>query len=843
MNRFLQLCWLIGMLIVGIPALYGQTDSEKVTIKMRQVSVQAVLQEIEKQTDITFSYESSLLNDLPLVNFRVKKKSVSDCLQRLFANYPISYQQVGTIIIIKKYIREESGFLPKENRTTSDTERTASLQEVVVTGQNPDMCTLQSPHTGTLAVDQQTVQHIPTLMGEEDIIKTLHLTPGVSTGTEGTAGLFVRGGNGDGNLFLIDGHPIYQMNHIIGIFSAFNPDAISDMGFYKSGFPARYGGRLSSVVDLQMKEGDMKAYHGSASVGLLSGSLNLEGPILKDRTSFNISLRRTWADLLWMPIMAVANRINKKDGHQDNIRYAFHDLNLKLTHRFSDRSQLDATLFTGNDVFKYGRSEFSEVEDENFYNRDNDYSLRWGNLLATVGWKYAFSNRLSGKMSAVFTRYNSRIKSEILDVKGTEDLPTYRESYSENALQTGIMDVGMRMAFDYLPATNHHLRFGGEYMLHRFRPEYERFVGWNKDVTGEDFVNREKGEEVLWGHEGSLYVEDDWTINNHFRVNGGLRFSLFNVEQKTYTAIEPRLSARWLLRDDLSFKTSYARMNQYVHMVSNNYISLPTDAWLPVTAKLKPMTSDQVAAGFYYDWEQTYSFSMEGYYKQMNNLLEYRDGGTFIPSLNQWEDKLTVGEGRAYGMELMARKQAGRTTGWIGYGLSWSDRLFAELNQGERFPSRYDNRHKVNIAVIHKLSPKVELSAAWTYSSGNHQTVSLENYYEHSFILPNVPDYSILYDNRNNKIDYYEQRNNYQLPAYHRLDLGIKIYRPKKSGRLGIWSVSVYNVYSRLNPFVLIKDTNWESSKVPGKGVDAIPVYKTVGIMPIIPSISYTYKF
>lgn len=332
------------------------------------------------------------------------------------------------------------------------------------------------------------------------------------------------------------------------------------------------------------------------------------------------------------------------------------------------------------------------------------------------------------------------------------------------------------------------------------------------------------------------------------KLNAGVRFSLFNIQNKTYAGLEPRASFRWLMKDDLSFKASYARMNQYVHLISNSFISLPTDAWMPVTRTLKPLVSDQISAGFYYSLNKEYNFSLEGYYKRMNNLLEYRDGHTFTPSFQNWEKKMTSGKGRSYGAELMAHKETGRLTGWVGYTLSWSDRKFPELNKGERYPARFDNRHKLNIVAMYKITPKVELSAAWSFASGNHTTLSLENY-EQSGIpdlgLPPNKYYGGGYnpsDSRLEAVDYYEGRNNYQLPSYHRLDLAIKIYRPKKKGRMGIWTVSIYNVYSRMNPFMIYK-----SEKVvpdpDSKWGRFVPAFKQVGIMPIIPSVSYTYKF
>ncbi|HBA29533.1 TonB-dependent receptor domain-containing protein [Parabacteroides goldsteinii] len=904
-KQFARVTLVVMMMIFSLSGLQAQTnrvdETRMVTLNMQKASVREILDEIQKQTGVTFSYESSLLSGLQKTTFRADDEALTDCLTRLFANLPVVYKMTGNVVVLKRkpkqvtvsgFVRDKRsaesligasvyeahsrvgtasnnfGFfsltLPPGNITirssyigytshqhilnglerdtvlTIELEPSASLQEVVITGQSNDKQSVLSTQMGALEINQQTIRSTPVMFGEADIIKTLQLTPGVSAGTEGTAGMYVRGGNVDENLFLIDGNPVYQINHIGGIFSAFNPEAISGMDFFKSGFPSRYGGRLSSVVDVHTKEGNMKEYHGSASIGLISGNLNFEGPIIKDRTSFNIGLRRTWLDVLSAPAVAIANKITKKDGTRLRARYAFHDLNLKVNHIFNDRSRMYLSLYNGNDVLKGGSTDFPDQDSDNNYNYDSDVSLRWGNIMATAGWTYVFNNRLFGKVSGVFTRYHSRLRNTEHDVVGNEGDEDYSDSFRENETNTGITDFGLRTSFDYLPASAHHIRFGGDYLVHRFHPEYNRSVAYEKNEETSVEIGQEFANDLLWGHEAGVYAEDDWTLSSAVRLNAGLRFSLFNVQGKTYTGLEPRVSLRWLLDDNLSFKASYSRMNQYVHLISNSFISLPTDAWMPVTRKLKPLISDQVSAGFYYNLNKEYNFSVEGYYKTLDNLLEYRDGHTFTPSFVNWEDKLTAGEGRSYGAEFMVRKETGRTTGWVGYGLSWSDRQFDELNQGARYPARFDNRHKLNIVVMHKISPKVELSAAWSYASGNHVTLSLENYYENGTGSPTNNDNH--YMDASESIDYYEGRNNYQLPAYHRLDLGIKIYRPKKKGRMGIWTVSIYNVYSRMNPFMIYKS----DKTVPDPGSSYgknVPVFKTIGIMPIIPSISYTYKF
>lgn len=904
-KQFARVTLIVMMMIFSLSGLQAQInrvdETRMVTLNMQKASVREILDEIQKQTGVTFSYESSLLSGLQKTTFRADDEALTDCLTRLFANLPVVYKMTGNVVVLKRkpkqvtvsgFVRDKRsaesligasvyeahsrvgtasnnfGFfsltlppgditirssyigytshqhilngLERDTVLAIELEPSASLEEVVITGQSNDKQSVLSTQMGALEINQQTIRSTPVMFGEADIIKTLQLTPGVSAGTEGTAGMYVRGGNVDENLFLIDGNPVYQINHIGGIFSAFNPEAISGMDFFKSGFPSRYGGRLSSVVDVHTKEGNMKEYHGSASIGLISGNLNFEGPIIKDRTSFNIGLRRTWLDVLSAPAVAIANKITKKDGTRLRARYAFHDLNLKVNHIFNDRSRMYLSLYNGNDVLKGGSTDFPDQDSDNNYNYDSDVSLRWGNIMATAGWTYVFNNRLFGKVSGVFTRYHSRLRNTEHDVVGNEGDEDYSDSFRENETNTGITDFGLRTSFDYLPASAHHIRFGGDYLVHRFHPEYNRSVAYEKNEETSVEIGQEFANDLLWGYEAGVYAEDDWTLSSAVRLNAGLRFSLFNVQGKTYTGLEPRVSLRWLLDDNLSFKASYSRMNQYVHLISNSFISLPTDAWMPVTRKLKPLISDQVSAGFYYNLNKEYNFSVEGYYKTLDNLLEYRDGHTFTPSFVNWEDKLTAGEGSSYGAEFMVRKETGRTTGWVGYGLSWSDRQFDELNQGARYPARFDNRHKLNIVVMHKISPKVELSAAWSYASGNHVTLSLENYYENGTGSPTNNDNR--YMGASESIDYYEGRNNYQLPAYHRLDLGIKIYRPKKKGRMGIWTVSIYNVYSRMNPFMIYKS----DKTVPDPGSSYgknVPVFKTIGIMPIIPSISYTYKF
>ena len=872
----------------------------QITLTMKDKPLKKVIKQIEKVSEYRFFYNEELANLNKAVSLEAQNSSIEKVLKELSSQAPFSYlikpnfqivlsdklpsQQtklqsitgrvvdtannpiIGANVLVKgttngaitdidgnfslekvpvqsqlqvSYIGYENRkidfpVLERDTMLTLFLQTNASIGEVVVTGNERSLRSpVHSVQMGALEVNQATIRATPTLLGESDIIRTLQLMPGVSMGTEGVSGLYVRGGNVDENLFLIDGNPVYQLNHLGGIFSAFNGEAIKSMDFYKAGFPARYGGRLSSVVDVQTKEGNMKEFHGSASVGLIAGNLSLEGPIIKDRTSFSIALRRTWLDVITAPTLAIFNAVKKDKSSDINFRYAFHDLNARIDHRVSDRSRLFVSIYNGNDVLK-ATSEDNPSRDGSisYYLDKTQVSMRWGNLVASAGWTYAFNNRLFGKIAGFYTRYNAKISYREEEKSWDYNNEAYSLSFDETVSASGINDFGVRTSFDYQPVSNHHIRFGGDYVRHDFRPEYSRFLTEEGDKPDSMQVSKVFSNEKLLAHELSAFAEDDWTLAPTLRLNAGVRLSLFNIDRKTYTGVEPRVSLRWLLGKDLSLKASYSRMNQYVHLISNSFLNLPTDSWMPVTRNLRPLVSDQYSLGAYYNWKDL-DFSMEGYYKDSRNLLEYKDGHSLVPSSITWDRKLVAGKGCSYGLEWMVRRPVGRTTGWIGYSLAWSDRQFDELNGGRRFPSRYDNRHKLNIVVMHKLSKRVELSAAWTYTSGNYTTLSTESY---EGLTP--PSKDPFYNFRQEQFDLYGDRNNYRLPAYHRLDLGINIYRPKKKGRMGIWNVSVYNAYCRMNPFMIEKTDEYNPDER-----KSYPVFKQYSFLPIVPSITYTYKF
>lgn len=713
------------------------------------------------------------------------------------------------------------------------------LNEVVVTGRSAPEDLVQSTQMGALSLSKMAIKNVPVIFGEADVVKALQTQPGVVGGIEGLAGMYVRGGNGDENLYMLDGNPLYQINHFGGLFSAFNTEIIKNVDFYKSAFPARYGGRLSSIVNVQTKDGDMKEFHGTAMLGLTSGGLHIEGPIVKEKTSFSASIRRSWLEAVSVPALEIINSSNSNEGNKTLARYAFTDVNLKVKHLFNNRSHAYVNFYWGQDYLKFGKEEY-DLGDDPF--RSGDVGrLRWGNLLLSPGWSYVFSEKLSSNISASYIHYASNLKRSVYETFGNET-DKNKNSYIENSTENGIDNYSFKADFNYLCTSSHHIRFGANFTHHRFRPEFTR--SYSNTDNGQSISGNSK--ETLAANEMNIYIEDDWKLSSFLSLNAGLRLGYFKIRDESYWSLEPRLSTRFLLSQDLSLKASYSRMDQNIQQVSESYISLPTDYWVPVIENQKPLVSDQVSLGTYYNLNNNYSFSLEGYYKWMNNLLDYKEGYNFLPSTVSWQNKLASGKGWSYGTDFIIRKETGRITGYVGYGLMLADRKFDEINGGKKYPSKYDNRHKINIVANWKVSDNVELNAGWTYMTGNRVTISLENYQSLDVagfppgLAPADPYLSQDFPG----INYYDKKNNVRMPSYHRLDVSINIYRPKKNGRMGIWNISVYNVYSRMNPIAITKESMYSSShSFPTREIQWRNNFKTLSLFPIIPSISYTYKF
>ena len=702
----------------------------------------------------------------------------------------------------------------------------ASLEEAVVTAQKESG--IASTKMSAIEVPLQVLKSAPALFGEADVIKTLQLLPGVQGGTEGFSGIYVRGGGPDENLLLLDGLPIYNAEHMLGIFSIFQPDAIKKMTLYKGSFPARYGGRISSIVDVRTNDGNLYETHGNFGISMLADKFHLEGPLWKGRTSYSISARGMHT-LLLTPILKAV----KFDGN-----YFFYDLDAKVTHRFDDRNRLYFNVYNGMDDLYYRHKETQDYTLEAPIKSfdQGKLGIRWGNTVAALRWNHVLSGKLFSNTTLAYNRYRMVMETEMLSeetVGGTlSDRNLYRFDY-----RSGMRDWVLKTDFEYNPAPSHRIHFGGSYTHHTFIPE--TLTNVNQQIMDTqvqvDTTWHLKSNSRQTGHEIGLYAEDDIRLGRAWTLNPGLHVSLFNTQGRSYFSVEPRLSAKVDLSQDWSAKTSYSRMSQYVHLLTSSQVSLPLDLWVPITKDIAPETADQYSLGFYYSGLRGWEFSLEGYWKKMNNVLEYKDGVSFLFNSDGWENKVETGRGRAMGLELFIEKTMGKTTGWLGYTLSRSDRVFPTVNAGRWFPYRYDRRHQVNLVVNHRFNEKFDLSATWNYASGGTTT---------------IPERSVVMTAPNGELfleEYVPSRNNYRLPASHTLNLGFNFHRKHRRGE-GIWNLSIYNAYNRMNPNFVVRDTDsYMSSFVDESGSDSQYIVKSklvkLTLLPIFPSVGYTRSF
>ncbi|WP_400194262.1 TonB-dependent receptor domain-containing protein [Hymenobacter sp. B81] len=696
---------------------------------------------------------------------------------------------------------------------------TSELQNVEIVGTKQEQIA-QSTRMGTVNIPLNQIKAVPALFGERDVLKVLQLLPGVQSGAEGQNGLYVRGGSPDQNLILLDGTPVYNASHLFGFFSVFNADALNNVELVKGGFPARYGGRLSSVLDISMKEGNMQEFHGEGGIGLIASRVTLEGPIKKDTASFIVSARRTYIDVLTRPLVsaALASQGIPRD-ERPKIGYYFYDFNAKVNWKLSPRDRLYLSAYTGRDAF-YARFREGARNSEEFSRINTE--LGWGNLTSALRWNHVVNDRLFANTHLTFSRYQFDVGVEQENRRRNPDNQLETEKFSLRYL-SNIRDWSIKSDFDYVPLPNHYVRFGGQYIWHQFRPGAVQA----KSSDPNSNPNFTLGKRV-YGQEVGLYAEDDYKVTERLKVNGGLRLNGFAVQGKLFPSLEPRLAARFLLTDEVALKASYARTSQFIHLLTNSGIGLPTDLWVPATPKIKPQRAQQFAVGAARNLRfhgEDYELSLEGYYKPMHNLIEFREGADFLGTTdNNWEDKVTSGRGWAYGGEVFVQKKSGRTTGWIGYTLAWSTRRFAELNQGQLYPFKYDRRHDASLVVIHQFSPTLRLSGTWVYGTGNAITLSRGR-----FLLGS--DFG--------QFDDYGPRNSYRMRAYHRMDLDLSKTKKKKWGEV-VNSFSLYNAYSRRNPYFMYYREGYTDQN---GNVREKPGYRQISLFPILPSFSKNFNF
>ncbi len=681
-----------------------------------------------------------------------------------------------------------------------------SLSEVTIYGEKDRIA--DKAEMSVVSVPVKQIRDIPALLGEKDVFKVLQLMPGIRSGSEASSGLYVRGGGPDQNLIILDDATVYNAMHLFGFFSVFNGDAIKSVQLYKGGFPARYGGRLSSVIELNMKDGNKQKYGGEGSIGILSSRLLLEGPILKNKASFIISGRRTYADALMRPFMSL------EDGTGG---YYFYDLNAKLNYEISDKDKIYLSGYFGRDKF------YVKVEEDQY--KDN-YKLFWENATSTLRWNHQFTNKLFNNTSLIYSNYQF-----VVDIEEEYDGDYFHLKY-----KSGIRDFALKNDLSWMPNPNHYIRTGIALTNHLFTP--------SAVVVEANAQTAEANVQELNSLETALYFEDEWRMHPRFKVNIGLRLSNFNYKEKSYFGLEPRLLMSYMFTDMFSIKASYAEMNQYIHLLTSTGIGLPTDLWVPATDRIGPQHSRQLALGLAHDFDNpSFTISLEGYYKQMQNIISYKEGSSFLmiedPDQNQefhYEDAVTVGDGYSYGLEFLIQRKYGKLTGWIGYTLSYTKYQFDELNNGKEFFPRHDRRHDVSVVSIYKLTKNVTLSATWVYGTGDAITLAQSSYtaYTHNPIVSSDnTQYEYKYFNYRNA-SFYGDKNSFRMAAYHRFDIGAQFSKDLKWGGRRTIEVSLYNAYNRYNPFFYY--TAWD-------GRTQQTVLKQITLFPILPGVAYYLKF
>ncbi|MBO6573943.1 MAG: TonB-dependent receptor [Rhodothermales bacterium] len=656
------------------------------------------------------------------------------------------------------------------------------LDEVVVSAEALVEDNVRTTRMSVVDVPIRYVEQLPALLGEQDVLKVIQLLPGVQQAQEGTTGYHVRGGNADQNLVELDEATVYNPSHLFGLFSAFNSRALNNVELVKGGFPAQYGGRLSSILRVSMRDGNRQEFEGQAGVGIVSSHATIEGPLAKGKASYILSGRRSYLDLLIRPFQ------------KDRVYY-FYDLNGKLNYSAGENDRIYLSGFRGRD-----HAEYLDAS-------GTGYGIRFGNSTGTLRWNHIFGPRLFSNVSLVSNEYFIRVNT----IQG--------QFYSQN--YSGINDLTAKAVLEFYPAPRHNIRIGGTTTRHVFMS-----TGTGGQLpTGHVVAGIDAGQiPERKVHESAVFIQDDWDSNGRFGLSAGLRIPWYSGDDTTYSAIEPRLAVRLSLTERSSFKASFTRMNQFVHLVPSTTASLPTDIWTPASRAARPQEATQYAFGYFRNFrEGRYEASLEGYYKEMRNQVLFREG-TQILAYQDIDRQLTFGRGWSYGAELFVKRRAGKLSGWLSYTLSWTRQRFPALNRGEVFPFRYDRRHNVSAAATYELPGKWSLSGAFVFQSGPAATLPVGRVH---VSLGGELYEGLFYD--------YEQVNNFRMPNYHRLDVSATrtIASPRWFDE-GELVIGAYNAYSRLNPYYVYLDLDIKTGE---------PVAKQVALLPIVPSISYNVRF
>lgn len=668
------------------------------------------------------------------------------------------------------------------------------IDDIEVTGQRADR-NISSVEMGRIRMVPAQIENIPVIFGERDILKTIQLTPGIMPAGEGSSGFYVRGGGIDQNLILLDEAPVYSASHLLGFFSVFNSDAIKNATLLKGSVPAEYGGRASSVLDIQMNEGNMKKFGVSGNIGLISSNITAEGPVVKERGSFIISGRRTYADLFL--------KLSRDDDVKNTFLY-FYDLNLKTNYKINGKNRIYLSGYMGRDDFGY----------------KNEFGFDWGSMTGTLRWNHIYNEKLFSNTSLIFSNYSYNI-----NVLNIQDLKISSE----------INNINLKQDFSFYANSDNTLKFGFNIIKHKILPGEVAVNEGFRYIPSENMIRRNAAE---W----AAYVSDLLRAHERLELYFGLRLALFSnmgvgelyefddngelIETikikkgeiyKTQGGLEPRIGVNYSLSEKSSLKASYNKIYQFLHLITNTTTTAPTDMWLPSSNNVKPQISNQVSAGYFQNFRNNlFETSLEIYYKDLQNQIDYKNGADLLynPIV---ESELVFGKGRAYGAELMMKKNSGKFNGWVSYTLSKTMRQFEEINNGKPFPARQDRTHDISVVAIYNLTPKLNFSASWVYYTGNAVTFP-----------------SGKYEVDGKTVGYYTERNGYRMPDYHRLDLGLTWERKRKTFE-SAWNFSIYNAYARENAYFI--DFR-EKEDNPGE-TEAVQV----ALLKAIPSVSYRFKF
>jgi hypothetical protein len=689
------------------------------------------------------------------------------------------------------------------------------LDEVVVSAEKNNTYEKRK-EMSIVSVPVSKVIVMPALGGESDLLKSLQLMPGIQSGNEGSSGLYVRGGSPDQNLMVIDDVPIYYVNHLGGFVSTFNSDAINSMKLVKGGFPAHYGSRLSSVLDVRMKEGNMKEFHGNGMIGMIASKIMVEGPIRKDTTSYMLSGRRFMYDLITRPLTALTS----EDGV--SVGYNFYDLNAKINHVISPKDRLYLNFYLGGDKIITKQKVQKDV---------NKTALEWGNILGSFRWNHLYSERLFSNLTVYVTRY--RLSN---DFSSTTTRDNVKEKTSA-CYWSGIVDLSAKADFDFFVNQDFKVKFGGTSILHNFNPNSTSY----KSVENNAAVDTSFGSKKQKGFENAVYIENELSIGTRLFANIGLRVSNYKTPNRNFVSYEPRFLSTFMIDENTMLKASYTQMNQYIHLLTGSGPNMQNDIWVPVTDVVTPSLSKQFAFGLERTFKNgAYEVSLEAYHKTMNNLITYKDGVVILSSASDWQTQVeTNGTGKSYGLEFLLQKTRGPITGWIAYTYSKTTRQFENKNYGKPYPFKYDRTHDFSIVYLQKIKSNIQFSATWVYGTGNPYTLAAGKY-----LMSTGPG-----DNLNQKSAYYNygqvynELNSYRMRSYHKLDVGINFHKSVRRGER-TWSINIYNLYNRQNPYYYFLETTGQFDKkgkeIPGSGKT---VLKQQSYFPIIPSFSYSLKF